>query len=334
MTAFKALVTGGTGFIGSHVVRKLLDRGIRVSCLVRSQSSRSNLEDLSVEFVVGDLRDRSSLQQAVQGCQWLFHVAADYRLWAKNPQELFESNVQGTENILEAAWQAGVEKIVYTSSVSAIGRPHRGIGDETIDPTEDHLIGPYKRSKFQAELVARRFGKKGLPVVIVNPSTPIGSHDIKPTPTGRIILDFLKGKMPGYVDTGMNLVDVEDVAEGHLLAAEKGEPNRGKAEERYILGGENLTLRSVLHLLSEVAGKPAPRLKIPYIVAYLAGAVSTGIASITGKEPSIPLDGVKMSRDTMYYDSSKAVRELGMPQGSIKGALQKACRWFQENGYL
>lgn len=347
----KILVTGATGFVGYHVAKKLADRKWgEIFCLARPQSEKKFLRNLPVKIVEGDLRDRSSLERAMDGCELLFHVAADYRLWAKNPDELIDSNVRGTENILAAAKKFGIRKVVCTSSVSAVGRPKEGdphgeyvedtssmrsewerkiSGNETMDPIPEQLIGPYKKSKYLAELVARKYAESGLPVVIVNPSTPIGSHDLKPTPTGKIILDFLNGKMPAYLNTGLNLVDVEDVAEGHLLAAEKG-----KVGERYILGNKNLMLKEILDLLEKITGIPAPKFKIPYWIAYSAGFFTTALSCLTGKEPAVPLDGVKMAREIMFYDSSKAVRELGMPQSSVESALEKAVRFFKENGYI
>ena len=325
----KILVTGATGFVGYHVAKKLVEgkRG-EVFCLARPGSEKKFLKNLGVNILAGDLRDPQSLSRALEGAEALFHVAADYRLWAKDPDELIESNVRGTRNILEAARAAKVRRTVYTSSVSAVGRPEHGSGDESMDPAPAHLIGPYKKSKYLAELEARRFAREGQDVVIVNPSTPVGSHDVKPTPTGKLILDFLRGKMPAYLDTGLNLVDVEDVAEGHLLAWEKG-----KAGERYILGNRNMTLKEISDMLSRVSGRPAPEFKIPYWAAYAAGFCSTAWAGISGQPPGIPLDGVKMARETMFYRSDKAVRELGLPQTPVGTALEKAVRFFRDNGY-
>jgi dihydroflavonol-4-reductase len=329
----QALVTGGTGFIGSHVVRRLLTAKVKVRCLLRAASKRTNLDGLDVSYVVGDLGDGASLKTAFKDCQALFHVAADYRLWVRHPEDMDRINVEGTRHLFEAAADAHVERIVYTSSVAAVGRPEvngqLGVGNETLDPSPQQLVGAYKRSKFASDQLAREFARKGLPVVIVNPSAPIGSHDIKPTPTGKMIVDFLNGRMPGYVDTGMNFIDVEDVAEGHLLAYEKG-----KIGERYILGNKNLTLQGFLQLVARISERPAPRIRIPYAVAWLAGAVSTGISTITRQEPAIPLDGVRMAHAPMYYDASKAVRELGLPQTPIETAIEKAVRWFRENGYV
>ncbi len=332
----KILVTGATGFVGYHVAKNLIDKNAgEVFCLVRANSEKKYVSQLKATCVEGDLRDRASLDAAMKGSEMLFHVAADYRLWAKNPQELIQSNVDGTRNILESAAAAGIKKIVYTSSVSAVGRPacapgrEHGEGDETMDPTQEQLIGPYKQSKYLAELEVRKFVKKGLPVIVVNPSTPMGTHDIKPTPTGKMVLDFLNGKMPAYLDTGLNLADVEDVAEGHWLALEKG-----KIGERYILGNKNLMLKEILEILAKIVGKPAPKIKIPYWIAYAAGFCSTGWAEITGNPPEIPLDGVKMAGELMFYNAGKAVRELGLPQTSVESALEKAVKFFRDNGYV
>jgi len=311
------------------VVRKLVEKKQgEIFCLARPSSDKKFLKDLGVHILDGDLKDPQSLDRALEGTETLFHAAADYRLWAKKPQELMESNVIGTRNILQAARHASVKRIVYTSSVSAVGRPHLGAGDETMDPSASHLIGPYKKSKYWAELEARRFAREGLNLVIVNPSTPIGSHDVKPTPTGKLILDFLRGKMPAYLNTGLNLVDVEDVAEGHLLACDKG-----KSGERYILGNKNLTLKEILEILSKISGRPAPKIKIPYWVAYTAGLFSTAWAEVSGRPPEVPLDGVKMAREAMFYKADKAVRELGLPQTPVEKALEKAVKFFRDFGY-
>lgn len=345
----KILVTGATGFVGYHVARKLVERNWgEVVCLARPRSERKFLRELGVRIAEGDLMDPPSLERAAQGCEMLFHVAADYRLWSRDKSELITHNVRGTENILNAARAAGMSRIVYTSSVSAVGRPEpdlpkspeklaslsrdqwerRWNGDESMDPSEHQQIGPYKKSKFQAELVARRFAREGLPLVIVNPSTPVGSHDIRPTPTGKMIVDFLNRKMPAYLDTGLNLVDAEDVADGHLLAAEKG-----RAGERYILGSKNLMLKEILQSLASISGLPAPAMKIPYWIAYASGWCSTMLAEITGRPPGIPLDGVKMASELMFYDCSKAERELGLKPRPVDAALEKAVRFFRDNGY-
>jgi dihydroflavonol-4-reductase len=320
------LVTGATGFIGWHVARKLLERGHAVRALARSES---RVRELAVETVIGDLRDPDSLQRAVAGCGTVFHLAADYRLWARHPDELFQSNVEGTRNLLTAARQSGVDRVVYTSTVGCIGVPDGGVGDEDRPVALDDMAGSYKRSKFQAEQVALEFARSGFPIVIVNPTAPVGDHDFKPTPTGKIILDFLSGRMPAFVDTGLNIVDVEDAAEGHLLAAE-----RGRVGERYILGCHNLTLQQILERLAAISGRKAPRVRIPYAVAYLAGLTSTGWANLTGREPRAPLDAVKMARKKMFVSSEKAKRELGWNPSPVNGAFERAVEWFGANGYV
>lgn len=320
------LVTGATGFIGWHVARKLLDRGHRVRALVRPPGK---VRELEVETVQGDLRDPDSLRCAVDGCDLVFHIAADYRLWARDSSELYRSNVDGTRNLLQAARDAGVKRVVYTSTVGCIGMPNDGPGDENVTVTLNEMSGVYKRSKFQAEQIALEFARAGLPVVIVNPTAPVGDHDFKPTPTGKIILDFLRGAMPAFIDTGLNLVDARDTAEGHVLAAE-----RGRSGERYILGCENLTLQQILEHLERISGIKAPRRRIPYAVAYAAGMASTGWANLTGHEPRAPLDAVKMARKKMFVSAEKAKRELGFSPGPVDGALQRAVEWFRANGYV
>jgi dihydroflavonol-4-reductase len=284
---------------------------------------------LEAEVVTGDLRDRESLDRAVAGCGAVFHVAADYRLWAKDPGELYRSNVDGTRNLLEAARRAGVEKVVYTSTVGCIGIPEDRPGSEDVEVHLEEMTGAYKRSKFQAEQLALEFARAGLPVVIVNPTAPIGDHDFKPTPTGKIVVDFLKGAMPAFVDTGLNLVDVNDISEGHLLALE-----RGRNGERYILGCENLSLEQILRRLAGISGGRAPRWRIPYAVAYAAGLASTGWANLTGHEPRAPLDAVKMAHKKMFVSLDKAKRELGFNPGPVDGALKRAVDWFRANGYV
>jgi dihydroflavonol-4-reductase len=320
------LVTGASGFVGWHVARLLSSRGHRVRALVRPASQ---LRELDVERVTGDLRDADSLARAVEGCGLVFHVAADYRLWAKDPGELYRSNVDGTRNLLEAARHAGVERVVYTSTVGCIGVPHGCEGDETQPVTLQDMSGAYKRSKFLAEKAALEFAASGLPVIAVNPTAPIGDHDFKPTPTGKIILDFLKGAMPAFIDTGLNLVDVKDVAEGNLLACERGRPG-----ERYILGCENVTLAQILQRLAQITGRAAPTVKLPYFVAYAAGVASTGWARVTGKPPMAPLDAVRMAKKKMWVSIDKAKRELGFAPGSVDAALARAVEWFQANGYV
>jgi dihydroflavonol-4-reductase len=284
---------------------------------------------LELEVVTGDLRDRESLDRAVAGCGVVFHVAADYRLWAKDPSELFRTNVEGTRNLLTAAREAGVEKVVYTSTVGCIGIPQDRPGSEDVEVRLEEMTGAYKRSKFQAEQVALQFAGTGFPVVIVNPTAPIGDHDFKPTPTGKIVVDYLKGAIPAFVDTGLNLVDVEDTSEGHLLALE-----RGRAGERYILGCENLTLEQILARLAHISGGKAPRWRVPYAVAYMAGLASTGWANLTGIEPRAPLDAVRMARKKMFVSPDKAKRELGFNPGPVDGALKRAVDWFRANGYV
>jgi len=324
------LVTGGTGFVGSHVVRALLAEGHSVRCLVRAESRRDNLEGLSVEIVVGDLTDPASLTRALAGVHTLYHVAADYRLWAKDPQELYRANAGGTESILAAAAEANVAKVVYTSSVAALGGNADGSpGDETTPVLRDRIIGHYKKSKYDAEQVAAAWAAKGLPVVIVNPSTPIGERDIKPTPTGQLIVDFLNRKMPAYVDTGLNLVDVRDVAAGHLAAAEKG-----RAGERYILGNRNMTLKEILDTLAQLTGLPAPNVRLPHWIPLSVAAVSTALASLTGRAPGISLESVRMSTHRMFFDADKAVRELGLARTPVEEPLARAVAWFREKGYV
>jgi dihydroflavonol-4-reductase len=317
-----ALVTGASGFLGWHVARILLERGFGVRALVRAGS---RVSDLDVEVVTGDLRDAESLGRAVAGCGLVFHVAADYRLWAKDPGELYRSNVDGTRNLLEAARKAGVERVVYTSTVGCIGVPHDGIGDETTPVSLADMAGDYKRSKFLAEQAALEFARDGLPVVIVNPTAPIGDHDVKPTPTGKIVVDFLKGDMPAFIDTGLNVVDVRDTAEGHLLACE-----RGRVGERYILGSENLTLAQILGKLAAITGRKAPTVRLPYAVAYCAGVCSTAWAGITGAPPRVPIEAVRMARKKMWVTHEKARRELGFQPGPAETALRRAVEWFRQ----
>lgn len=289
----------------------------------------SKVRELDLEVVHGDLRDSSSLERAVAGCGLVFHVAADYRLWSKDPGELYRSNVEGSRNLLTAARRAGVDCVVYTSTVGCIGIPEDRPGDEDVEVGLDQMTGAYKRSKFQAEQVAVEFARSGFPVVIVNPTAPMGDHDFKPTPTGKIVVDYLKGAMPAFVDTGLNVVDVQDTAEGHLLAAE-----HGRSGQRYILGCENLTLEQILERLARISGGKVPRWRIPYAVAYAAGVASTGWANLTGRQPRAPLDAVKMSKKKMFVSSGKAKRELGFSPGPVEGALERAVQWFRANGYV
>jgi dihydroflavonol-4-reductase len=326
----KTLVTGGTGFVGANVIRALVQRGAEVRALVRPRSDTRNLDSLDVELVAGDLRDRGSLEAALDGCDTLYHVAAMYALWASDPREMYASNVTGTVNLLEAAGMAGVRRVIYTSSVATVGLPKDGMpGTEDISLHPEDLVSDYKRSKYLAEQEVLKYAKQGLPVVIVNPSFPVGPWDVKPTPSGQIIVNFLRGKIPAYVNTGLNVVDVEDVALGHLLAAEKG-----RVGERYILGHANLTLPAMFQLLEQISGVRAPKVRIPYGMAYLSACVSELVANtITHKPPFVTLAGVKLARKCMFFDASKAVHELGFPQTPAVEALRKAVRWFRAHGY-
>jgi dihydroflavonol-4-reductase len=327
----KTLVTGGTGFVGSHLVRVLLERGAQVRCLVRSTSRRDNLKELDVELVAGDLRDPGSLRQATKGCELVYHCAADYRLWCKNPAEMYAANVKGTNSVMQAAHHEGVQRIVYTSTVGCLGLGDNGTpANEDTPVTIQEMIGHYKRSKFLAEELVREWARRGLPVVIVNPSTPIGELDIKPTPTGKIIVDFLRGKMFGYVDTGMNLIDVRDCAEGHVLAAEKG-----RAGERYILGARNVTLKEMFDMLAGATDGASPKMKVPHWVAEVyARLENLWSVNIAHREPDVPLESVKLARHKMWFDASKAIREIGLPQTPIERAIERAVEWFQEHGYV
>ena len=326
----KCFVTGATGFLGSHVARQLLKQGAELRLLVRPTSRTDNIDGLPLERVIGDLRDVASLKRGMDGCEYVFHVAADYRLWSVNGQELYDSNVDGTRNILQAARESGARRVVYTSSVATMGFGDNGrMTNESTPVTLANMIGDYKRSKFMAEQLVLGAARGGQDVVVVNPTTPIGERDIKPTPTGRIVVDFLKRKFPAYVDTGLNLVDVIDCADGHLLAMEKGVPG-----ERYILGGENLTLKQILDKLAAITGLPSPSIRMPYAVAYATGVVDT---LVTGKmrqrEPRVTLDSVRMGRKKMFVTSAKAERELGWNPAPVDAALRRAVDWFRANGY-
>jgi len=324
------LVTGGTGFLGAHVVRALLLRGETVRCLVRETSPRTNLDRLAVEIAVGDLNDPPSLARAVRGAHAIYHCAADYRLFARKRREVFRTNVAGTDNLLRAAADAAIERVVYTSSVGTLGRKcNADPADETTPVSRSEMIGAYKTSKFDAERIAESWARRGLPVVIVNPSTPVGELDVKPTPTGRMIVDFLNGRMPAYVDTGLNLIDARDVAEGHLLAAK-----RGRVGEKYILGNRNMSLKEIFDALASLTGLPSPRVRLPSWIPIAVGALDTAIARVAGREPRVALDAARMSRHRMYFDSSKAVRELGLPQSPLEDALARAVAWFREHGYV
>jgi dihydroflavonol-4-reductase len=329
--SMKAFVTGATGFVGSHVAQALAAQGADLRLLVRASSKTDNIADLQAERVVGDLRDAASLKSAMQGCDYVFHVAADYRLWVRDPEQMYRSNVEGTRAIIEAAQQSGVRRVIYTSSVATMGFTTTGhLADESSPVSLADMVGHYKRSKFMAEQVALEAGRKGANVVVVNPTTPVGEQDIKPTPTGRIIVDFLKRNFPAYVDTGLNLADVKEVARGHLLAMEKAVPG-----ERYILGGENLTLKQILDKLSALTGLPSPTMKVPHAVAMgfaVFNQFFTGM--ILRKEPRATVDAVRMGRKKMFASSAKAERQLGYRVLPVENALERAVHWFQANGYV
>lgn len=325
----QVFVTGGTGFVGANLVRLLLAEGYTVRALARSSSRLDNLQGLDVEVVNGDLLD-PNLASLMQGCEAVFHVAAHYSLWQSDREMLYQNNVLGTRNVLAAAQQAGVDRTVYTSSVAAIGVGTNGISvNEAYQSPVEKLVGYYKQSKYWAEQEAVQAAQSGQDVVIVNPSSPIGAWDVKPTPTGEIILRFLRRQMPAYVDTGLNFIDVQDVARGHLLALHKG-----KTGDRYILGNQNLTLKSVLDQLAQITGLPAPARSIPAWIPLSVAWIDEKVLTQFGKKPAVPIDGVRMSMQYMYYDASKAVQELGLPQTSIEVALQRSVDWFRERGYV
>ncbi|MFQ5882817.1 MAG: hopanoid-associated sugar epimerase [Candidatus Methylomirabilales bacterium] len=323
------LVTGATGFVGSNLVRELLNDGTAVRVLVRPGSPRTAIEGLDVEESLGDLLDRERLRHALKGCEVLYHVAARYSLSSKDTADMYRANVEGTRNILEVAREVGIERVVCTSTVGALGIPKDGVpGNENTPVSLSEMVGAYKRSKFLAEREAERIGRLGLPVVIVNPSAPIGPWDVKPTPTGRMLVDYLKGQMYGYIHTGLNLVHVRDVARGHILAAQKG-----LVGEKYVLGNRNLTLREIFHMLEQISGVPAPRRRIPYPVAFLAAGASELFARVRRQDSPIPLTGVRMARKIMFFDASKAFRELHLPQTPVEEALREAVEWFWAHGY-
>jgi dihydroflavonol-4-reductase len=326
----KTFITGATGFIGASIARELLKGGREVRALVRKGSDTSNLAGLDVEVWQGDLRDHAGLKQGLKGCDVLYHAAADYRLWTRVPDEMYRINVDGTTAILEAALDNSLSRVVYTSSVGTLGNPGDGTpGSEDTKVSLADMVGHYKKSKFLAERVAEKFIARDLPLVIVNPSTPVGPLDIKPTPTGKIIVDFLNRRMPAYLDTGLNIIDVEDCARGHILAEQRGAVGR-----KYILGNANLTLREIFAILEEITGLPAPKVRLPYTPILLAAYINEGLSKITGREPLIPLAGVQMAAKFMYFDPSRAVRELGLPQTPVRDALQRAVEWFRSNGYV
>ena len=323
------LVTGAAGFLGSHVTRQLVARGEEVRVLIRASSSNRAISDLPLEYVTGDLRDPASLERAMKGVRCVFHVAADYRLWAKRSQDIYDSNVGGTKNLLAAAKAAGVAQLIYTSTVATIAVDRLELPNEFTDSKLEEMIGHYKRSKWMAEQEALKAAKEGLPVVVAMPTTPVGPWDWKPTPTGKIILDFLNGKMPGYVETGLNFVGVEECAAGHLLVAE-----RGKVGERYLLGAENLTLKEMLDTLAKITSLPAPGMKIPHGVALGVAYVESTLSRLVGREPQIPVEGVKIAQHRMFVDCSRAQKELGFQPGSVAAALERAVRWYQLKGYV
>jgi dihydroflavonol-4-reductase len=325
-----AFVTGATGFVGSHVARALADQGADLRLLVRPNSDLKNIQDLKADLYTGDLRDPASLEKGIAGCDAIFHVAADYRLWVRDPDQMYRANVEGTRAILAAARKNNVRRVVYTSSVATMGFTQNALADEDSPVSLENMIGPYKRSKFMAEQVAIKAARAGQDIVIVNPTTPIGERDIKPTPTGRIVVDFLKKKFPAYVDTGLNLVDVKVCAHGHIAALEKGRPG-----ERYILGGENLTLKQILDKLAAITGLPSPTLRVPYIVALATGVVDELFTGrFLGREPRATIDAVRMGRKKMFVTSAKSERELGWKVVPVEGALRRAADWFRDNGYI
>jgi dihydroflavonol-4-reductase len=326
----KAFVTGATGFLGSHVARVLAEQGAELRLLVRPSSDLRNIEDLNADRVVGDLRDSASIETALSGCDVVFHVAADYRLWVRDPVEMYRSNVEGTRCLLEAARKQGVRRVVYTSSVATMGFTSNGsLADEESPVSLADMIGPYKRSKFMAEQVAVEAAGSGVDVVIVNPTTPIGERDIKPTPSGRILVDFLKRKFPAYVETGLNLVDATECARGHIQALEKG-----RSGERYILGGENLTLKQILDRLAAITGLKSPTVRLPYVFALATGVVDEMVTGrLLGREPRATIDAVRMGRKMMFVSSAKAERELGWRTVPVDGALRRSVDWFRGHGY-
>jgi dihydroflavonol-4-reductase len=326
----KALVTGATGFVGSAVVRELLLHDWNVRALIRSRSDRRNITDVPVEIIEGDLNDSACLDPACEDCDALFHVAADYRLWARNPEELYATNVQGTYNIMDAAMRVDVKRIVYTSSVAVLGLPRDGVcADESTPTTLEEMVGHYKRSKYLAEESVRALIQQGAPIIIVNPSTPLGPRDVKPTPTGRIVVDAARGRMPAYVDTGLNIVHVDDVAHGHLLAWE-----RGRVGERYVLGGENASLQTLLTEIATIVGRKPPTIRLPHRLVTPFAYVAEALALIRNKAPQLTVDSMRMAQKKMFFSSAKAEQELGYRARPMREAVVDAVRWFEENGYL
>lgn len=326
----KVFVTGATGFIGYHVAKQLREKGHVVRALVRTETDTSLLKQLEVELIHGDIRESGCLARGMAGCEQVYHAAADYRLWAPDSRAMYETNVQGTRNVLRAARETSVERVVYTSTAGLLrASSAKTAADENARAAYGDMVGPYKKSKFLAEREVQTFLQTGLDIVIVQPTAPIGAFDRKPTPTGRIILDFLNKKIPAYLDTGLNIVDVEDVAAGHLLAAQYG-----KTGEHYILGHQNLSLREFLACLAQEIGVEPPNLRLPYWPVFMAACMNEALAWATGTEPRIPLDGVKLARNYMYVQSAKAVAQLRLPQSPIDQAVRKAVHWFQANGYV
>ena len=324
------LLTGASGFVGSAVARRLREEGFQVRVLVRATSPVAHLADLGLEFVTGDLRDAESVRRAMAGVRHLFHVAADYRLWARNPDELTQTNVAGTRLLMQEAMREGVERVVYTSSVATLAARADGVSaDETMPLTEDKAIGVYKRSKVAAERAVEALIAEGLPAVIVNPSTPIGPRDVKPTPTGRIIVEAASGRMPAFVDTGLNMVHVDDVAEGHVLAFQ-----RGRIGERYVLGGQNATLAEILATVAQVVGRRPPRIRIPRQALMPFAHVTEAVARVTGREPMLTRDGLRMSKNKMFFSSAKAETELGYRARPYREGITDAIEWFRRAGYL
>ena len=325
----RVLVTGATGFIGGNLARALWSRGYEVRALVRPGSNTLTIDDTNIEPVRGDILDPESVHRAVQGCQVVFHCAAAYTFWARDPRSIYQTNIDGTAVVLEAARQAGVSRVVYTSTVSTIGLPPQGLGTEDVEIGPRHLVGNYKKSKFAAEQLALKLAAEGLPVVVVNPTAPVGPWDIKPTPTGKMVLDFLRGRIPAYLNTGMNLVDVEDIAAGHILAMENGRPG-----QRYLLGNRNATLKEIFAMLQGLTGRRAPRWRAPFWLAIGAGYVDQLVEGrLLRREPRIPLEGLKVSTTPMYVSCQKAITELGLPQSPVEAALERAVRWFTDYGY-
>ncbi len=332
----KCFVTGASGFVGANLVHELNARGHSVRALLRPNADVRGLAGADYERAPGDVSDRAALTAAMRGCDWCFHVAASYHLWLRDYAPMYATNVEGTRNVIEAAAEAGCSRIIYTSTVGCIGLPKMVNGiliptDETTPVAEAQMSNHYKISKWRAEVVARELAAKGLPVIIVNPSAPIGPRDVKPTPTGKVIVDFLNGEMPAYLDTGLNWVHVRDVAAGHIHAAE-----RGRVGERYILGHAegNWTMKQAFDVLAEITGRPAPKFRVPYAVAWMAAQVDENISKFTGKAPKAPLGGVRMAKYKMFFNPAKSVRELGLPQTNPKQALADAVEWFRQNGYV